>query len=86
MIDTWLISAVCLFVIAICAILRIIPGPARFDRIVALNAAITIAAAGAVALSIAWGDLLVLDVAVVGVILCYAGTFALTYSAGSANA
>ena len=84
--DTWLIAAVSLFVIAFCAILRMIPGPTRFDRIVALNAGITIAAAGAVALSISSGDLRVLDVTILVAILCYAGIFALTHLTGSVDA
>lgn len=74
MIDTWLFAAVCLFVLSFCAVLRIIPGPSRLDRLIALNAAITLACAGALCLTISWGNLLVLDSAIILAIACFAGT------------
>ena len=46
MIDAWLFAAICLVLLAICAVLRIIiTGPSPDDRFVAMTAAITIAAA-----------------------------------------
>jgi multisubunit Na+/H+ antiporter MnhF subunit len=79
MIDTWLFAALCLFFLALCAVLRIIPGPTRFDRIVALNVAMTIAAAGALALGIATGNPLVIDIVIIIAAIVYAGMFAVTH-------
>jgi multisubunit Na+/H+ antiporter MnhF subunit len=76
MIDTWLFAALLLGFLALCAILRVIPGPALNDRLVAGTAAITLAAAAALALSIAWGDLLILNSAIVLAMLCFAAIFA----------
>ena len=76
MIDTWLFAALCFGVLALCALLRVIPGPERNDRIVALSAAITLAAAAALVLSIASGDLFILDGAIVVVLLIFAGMLA----------
>jgi multisubunit Na+/H+ antiporter MnhF subunit len=80
MIDSWLFAVLCLILLSICAILRIIPGPTRDDQLIAVNAAITLAAGAAVALSISWGNLFVLDVSIVLVTLCYAGTIAIAGS------
>lgn len=79
MINTWLFAALCLFFLALCAILRIIPGPTRFDRIVAFNVAMTIAVAGALALGVALGNPLIIDIAIVIAAIGYGGIFALTY-------
>jgi multisubunit Na+/H+ antiporter MnhF subunit len=80
MIDSWLFAALCLIFLSICAILTIIPGPTRDDRLVAVNAAVTIAAGAAIALSISVGNLFALDVAIVLVALCYAGIIAIARS------
>jgi multisubunit Na+/H+ antiporter MnhF subunit len=80
MIDSWLFAALCLIFLSICAILTIIPGPTRDDRLIAVNAAITIAAGAAIAMSISLGNLFVLDVSIVLVALCYAGTVVLVRS------
>ncbi len=80
MIDSWLFAALCLIFLSICAILRIHPLPTRDDRLIAVIAAITIAATAAIALSISWGNLFVLDVSIVLVAICYAGTIALLRS------
>jgi len=74
MIDTWFFATVCLFILSFCALLRIIPGPTRLDRLIALNAAITIACAGLLCLTIALGNLLVLYSAIILAITCFAGT------------
>jgi len=76
MIDSWLFAALCLIFLSICAILMIIHGPNRDDRLIAVNTAITIAAGAAIALSISLGNLFVLDVSIVLVALGYAGTIA----------
>ena len=80
MIDSWLFAALCLIFLSICTILSIIPGPTRDDRLIAVNAAITIAATAAIAFSISRGNLFVLDVSIVLVALCYAGTIAIARS------
>jgi len=61
MIDTWLFAVICLIFLSICAVVRIIPGPTRFDRFVAVNTGITLAAGAALALSISFGNLFILD-------------------------
>jgi len=76
MIDSWLFAVLCLIFLSICAILRIIPGPTRDDQLIAVNAAITLAAGAAIALSISWGNLFVLDVSIILAALCYTGTIA----------
>jgi len=80
MIDSWLFAALCLIFLSICAILTIIPGPSRDDRLIAVNAAVTIAATAAIAFSISRGNLFVLDVSIVLAALCYAGTIAIARS------
>jgi multisubunit Na+/H+ antiporter MnhF subunit len=80
MIDSWLFAALCLIFLSICAILRIHPLPTRDDKLIAVNATITIAAGAAIALSISWGNLFVLDVSIVLLAICYAGTIALLRS------
>jgi multisubunit Na+/H+ antiporter MnhF subunit len=75
MIDTWLFAALCFGVLALCAFLRVIPGPERNDRIVSFTAAITLFAAAALALSIALGDLLILNAAIIITLVLFAGTF-----------
>jgi multisubunit Na+/H+ antiporter MnhF subunit len=80
MIDSWLFAALCLIFLSICTILSIIPGPTRDDRLIAVNAAITIAATAAIAFSISRGNLFVLDVSIVLVALCYAGIIAIARS------
>jgi len=76
MLDTWLFAVLCLMFLSICAILRVIPGPTPEDQLVGVNTAITIAAGAALALSITWGNLFVLDASIVLAALCYAGTIA----------
>jgi multisubunit Na+/H+ antiporter MnhF subunit len=76
MIDTWLFAALCLIFLSICAVVRVLPGPTRFDQFVAVNTAITLAAGAALALSISLGNLLVLDASVVLLVLCYTGIIA----------
>jgi multisubunit Na+/H+ antiporter MnhF subunit len=74
MIDSWLFAVLCLIFLSICAVGRAIPGPTRDDKLIGVNAAITMAAGAALALSISWGNLFVLDVSIAFIVLCYAGT------------
>jgi multisubunit Na+/H+ antiporter MnhF subunit len=76
MINAWFFAALCLIFLTFCAIVRVIPGPTREDQLIAVNAAITIAAAAAIALSVFWQNLFVLDTSIAIVSLCYAGTIA----------
>ena len=73
MINAWFFAAICLLFLTLCALVRIIPGPTRDDQLIAVNAAVTIAAAAVIALSIFWQNLFVLDTSIVIVTLCYAG-------------
>lgn len=57
--DIWLFAAVCLFILAVCAVLRVIPGPTLYDRLIAVNIAATLACAGALALTVSLGNLLI---------------------------
>ena len=72
MIDTWLFASLCFFVLAVCAAIRIIPGPTLFDRLVAGNTAITIAIIGGLVASISSGNFLLLELVIVFSIICYA--------------
>jgi multisubunit Na+/H+ antiporter MnhF subunit len=78
MIDTWLFAVLCLIFLSVCAVVRIIPGPTRDDRLIALNTAITLAAGAALMLSISFGNLLILDASIALLVLCFAGTIAIT--------
>ena len=73
MIDTWLFAALCFGFLALCAFLRVIPGPERNDRFVSFTAAITLFAAAALVLTIASGNLFILDVAIIIALLLFAG-------------
>jgi hypothetical protein len=77
MIDTWFFAAVCLGFLSLCTILRVIPGPTRDDRLIAVTTALTIIAGAALALSISWGNLLVMDTFIAFIALSYAGTIAI---------
>jgi len=79
MIDTWLFAAICLFILAFCAVMRILPGPTQLDRLIALNAAITIACAGLLCLTIAMGTLLILYSAIIFAVICFVGTIYSAY-------
>ncbi len=73
MIDTWLFAALCFGFLALCALLRVIPGPELSDRIVSFTAAITLFATAALVLSIGLGNLFILDAAIIIVLILFAG-------------
>ena len=73
MIDTWLFAALCFGFLALCALLRVIPGPELSDRDVSFTAAITLFAASALVLCIALGNLFILDAAIIIVLILFAG-------------
>ena len=80
MIDTWLFAAICFGFLALCAVLRVIPGPGLNDRLVSFSAAITLAAAAVLVFSIASGNLFILDVAIIISVILFAGTLAFAKS------
>lgn len=80
MIDSWLVAVLCLMFLSICAILRVLPGPTPDEQLIGVNAAITLASGSALALSISWGNLFVLDASIVLAALCFAGTIAYAQS------
>ena len=71
MIDTWLFASLCFFILAICAAIRIIPGPTLFDRLVAVNTAVTIAIMGGLAASISYGNFLILELVIAFSVISY---------------
>jgi len=79
MINAWFFAALCLVFLTLCALVRVIPGPTHDDQLIAVNAAVTIAAAAAIALSIFWQSLFVLDISIALLTLCYAGTIAFAH-------
>jgi multisubunit Na+/H+ antiporter MnhF subunit len=74
MIDSWLFAAICLFFLAFCAVLRVRPGPSLLDRLIAINAAVTIACGAVVALTVATGNLAVLGAGIIIAVIIFAGT------------
>ena len=73
-IDIWLFAAIAFFIIAFCAVLRILPGPTVNDRLIAVNVATTLACAGALALTVSAGNLLVLILALLLACIVFATT------------
>jgi len=79
MIDSWLVASILLFVLALCAAVRILPGPTRLDRLVAVNVTVTIACTGLFLFAISLGNLLMLDFAILLAVIFFFGTI---WSAG----
>ena len=82
MIDSWLFTAVCLFFLAFCAVLRIKPGPSLLDRLIAINAAVTLGCGATIALAISMGNIAVLETAIVIAIIAFAGTSWMAHAKG----
>jgi multisubunit Na+/H+ antiporter MnhF subunit len=74
MIDSWLFAAICLFFLAFCAVLRVKPGPSLLDRLIAINAAVTIACGAVVVLTIATGNLAMLEAGIITAVIIFAVT------------
>ena len=83
MIDTWLFAALCFGFFALCALLRVIPGPERSDWIVSFTAALSLFAAAALVLCIASGNLFILDAAIIIVLILFAGVIIYAKYCGS---
>ena len=64
MIDTWLFTALVLGVLSLLVVLRGIPARSRDDRLVAGTVAVILVSMAALSFSIAWGTLIVLDLAI----------------------
>ncbi|MEI8331687.1 MAG: hypothetical protein WCF90_08605 [Methanomicrobiales archaeon] len=75
MIDTWLFAAIGFGFLALCALLRVIPGPERNDRNVSFTAAVTLGSSAAMVYCISTGNLLVLDTAIVIALILLIGIF-----------
>lgn len=86
MIDPWFFTAFCLVLLAACALVRVVRIPVLYDRIVAAAVTIAIAAVAGLVLSIALGDILVLDVTIILALLGYAAIIASGASAKEAQA
>jgi multisubunit Na+/H+ antiporter MnhF subunit len=76
MIDTWLLAAFFLALLTLGALIRVIRIRSRFDRFVAAMVAIPLAGATGLLLSIALGNLVVLNITIVLVLVCFAGLVA----------
>ena len=83
MIDTWLFAALCFGFLALCALIRVIPGPELNDRNVSFTTAITLFAAAALVLSIASGNLFILDSAIIIVLVLFVGVISCAKFCGS---
>jgi multisubunit Na+/H+ antiporter MnhF subunit len=84
MIDTWLLTTVCIGILALAALVRIIMVPLPQDKLVASTTTVTLGSMAALALSITWGSLLILDITVFLAICCFAVTIAIARNAGAA--
>jgi multisubunit Na+/H+ antiporter MnhF subunit len=71
MIDTWLLATFCFLLLTAGALVRVLWTKTRYDRYVAALVAVTAAGSAGLCLSIALGSLLVLDVMVILVLICY---------------
>jgi multisubunit Na+/H+ antiporter MnhF subunit len=72
MIDPWFFAALCLGLLAAGALVRVVRIPVLYDRLIAATVTITIAAVAGLSLSIALGNLLVLDATIIIALLGYA--------------
>jgi multisubunit Na+/H+ antiporter MnhF subunit len=73
-IDIWFIAAICLFVLACCAVLRALFVHSLPDRLLAANVAATLGCAGALSLTVSVGDLIVAVLALIVACIVFATT------------
>jgi multisubunit Na+/H+ antiporter MnhF subunit len=76
MIDPWFVTALCLLLIAACALVRVIRIPVLYDRLVAATVFITIAAGAGLTVSIGFGNTLILDAVIIFALLGYGAVIA----------
>lgn len=72
MFDTWLFTTLVLGVLALCVILRGAPARSQDDRLVAGTVAVMLVSMAALALSVAWGTIVILDIGILFTIICFA--------------
>jgi multisubunit Na+/H+ antiporter MnhF subunit len=72
MIDPWFFAALCLGLLALCALVRVVRIPVLYDRLVAAAVTITLAALAGLVLAIGLGSIQVLDIAIIIALLGYA--------------
>ncbi|MCK9581358.1 MAG: hypothetical protein M0Q92_13045 [Methanoregula sp.] len=72
MIDPWFFAAICLGLLAACALVRVVRIPVLYDRLVAAAVTVTLLAVTGLVLSIALGNIFVLDVTIIIVLFGYA--------------
>lgn len=71
MIDTWLLSALVFGIPALCALLRGVAAKSPEDRLAAGTVALILLSLAALALSIAWGMILILDGMILAAIIAF---------------
>ena len=71
MIDTWLFTALILGVLSLCVVLRSIPARSRDDRLVAGTVAVILVSMAVLALTIASGMLILIDLVIFFGICCF---------------
>jgi multisubunit Na+/H+ antiporter MnhF subunit len=86
MIDTWLLTTVLVSILALGALVRIFRVPLPQDKLVAGITTVTLGSMAALALSITWGSLLLLDITIFLAICCFAITIAVARNAGAGKA
>ena len=84
MIDSWFLAVFFLALLTLGALIRVIRIKSRYDRLVAAIVAISLGAATGLLASIAWGNLLVLNITVILVLLCFAALVAKIHFRGEA--
>ena len=72
MIDTWLLSALVLGILALCVILRSVHIKSPDDRLVAGTVTVTLVAMTGLTLGIAYGNLMILDMVIVVALIGFA--------------
>lgn len=74
MISPWIFAAFCLFVLFLCAVLRVVSHTTPLDRLTAVITGCTLFCAGAFALAIGWGSLVVIELSIIAAAVCFAAT------------
>nr|WP_321352926.1 hypothetical protein [uncultured Methanoregula sp.] len=72
MIDTWLLAVFFLALLTLGALVRVVRIKSRYDRLVAAIVALLLASMVGLLVSIAWGTLLVLNITIILVLICFA--------------
>jgi multisubunit Na+/H+ antiporter MnhF subunit len=86
MIDSWLFTTVCISILALGALVRILRVPFRLDQLVAGTTVVSLVSMALLALSITWGNLLILDITIVFALCSFAVSIAMAKNTGSCEA